>query len=41
MYHNEGLCFWVEFALFNGFWPASHNVAPVIIWDVSCAHGEL
>lgn len=41
MYHNEGLCFWVEFALFDGFWPAGHNVAHVIIWDVRCAQGEL
>lgn len=41
MYHNEGLCFWVEFALFDGFRPASHNVAHVIIWHVSCAQGEL
>lgn len=41
MNHNEGLCFWVEFALFDGFWPAGHNVAHVIIWDVRCAQGEL
>lgn len=41
MYNNEGLCFFVEFALFDGFWPASHDVAHVIIWDVGCAQGKL
>lgn len=41
MYHNEGLCFCVEFALFDGFWPASHDVAHVIIRDVCCAQGKL
>lgn len=41
MYHNEALCFWVEFTLFDGFWPAGHNIAHVIIWDVGCAQGEL
>lgn len=41
MYYNEGLCFWVEFALRNGLWPAGHNVAHVIIWDVCSAQGEL
>lgn len=41
MYHNEGLCFCVELALFDGFWPASHDVAHVIIRDVCCAQGKL
>ena len=41
MYHNEGLGFWFEFALFDGLWPAGHDVAHVIIWDVLGAQGEL
>lgn len=39
--HNEGLCFWVEFTLTDGFGPAGHNVAHVIIRDVGSAQGEL
>lgn len=41
MYHDEGLCLWVEFTLFDGFRPAGHNVTHVIIWDVGSAQGEL
>lgn len=41
MDHDEGLGFCLEFTLFDGLRPAGHNVAHVIIWDVSCAEGEL
>lgn len=41
MYHNEGLGFWIEFTLFDGFRHAGYDVAHVIIWDVLRTQGEL
>lgn len=41
MYHNEGLGFWVECALGDGFWSAGHHVAHVIIRELGGAQGEL
>lgn len=39
--HHEGLRVRVEVALRDGFWPAGDDVAPVIIWDLCSAQGEL
>lgn len=41
MYHYEGLCLGVEFALVDGLQPTCHDVAHVIIWGFCGAQGEL
>lgn len=41
VYHNEGLCFWIEVAFLDGFRHTGHNVTHVIVWGFCSAQGEL
>ena len=41
MDHDEGLRLWVELALRDGFRPAGHHVAHVIVGDFGGAQREL